>query len=153
MYDYENRDNSLNSDDDQSINVRKKNSFDLHNEDEESDSRQRDDEPDAYQNDGANDNQRSEKKKKEKKERKIYQELNKDLQATNERINSLTKEWRSVKSAIHRSQNRSEDDDDIEDYDELPQFPRKTFKHVILMEENLKTDSYKRQFVSFSFYG
>lgn len=167
LFEYENRENQLDFDE-QWDNVSEINSEyrgaeevgvqqrdyvpDDHQSDkEEVDDQQRDyNVRDGYQSDAvANGNGRLEESRR-KEERKRYNDLKKDVQATNSRIDSLTKEWKAVKSIIQRwgPQPRSDEEGDIEDYNELPRLPLKKIKQIILMEENWKNDVYKKQLVS-----
>lgn len=112
------------------------------------------DEAHPDQNDvAAIDYYRRKEKKREKRELERYNDLKKDFQAANTRIHQLSKEWKAVKSIVQRwGPQPSSDDEDDEDYDELPLFPLKKFKQVILMQENIKSRVYKKQFVSLTLH-
>lgn len=54
-----------------------------------------------------------------------------------------------MKSILQRygRQDHSDDENDIEDYNELPRFPLKKMKHLILMEENLNNNIVRSNFI------
>lgn len=90
-------------------------------------------------------------KEKEKKDSKRYNDLKKDVAAMNARIDPLIKEWQQIKSIIKRRGfvgPEVTDDDEDEEYDELPRLPLRKIKHILLMEDNIDNRAYKKQLVS-----
>jgi hypothetical protein len=102
------------------------------------------------------DYRRKEKKRREK-ERKRYEAIKQDVVAMNAKVDPLIREIKAIKSIIRRwdapPQPGTDEEDETDQFEELPPFPLKKRKSVLLMETNATANrTYKKQLVSLNLY-